>query len=46
MREIWFSGNSTSSSIENELNTIMLRGRKTEKEKVAIVKSGMNKIGR
>jgi hypothetical protein len=36
------SGDSTNSSIQNELKTIKLRGRKIRKERVAIIKSRMN----
>ncbi len=35
--------NSTSSCVKYELKTIKLRGRKIEKERVAIVKTRMNK---
>lgn len=43
VREFTCSDNSTSSSIGNELQTSKLRGRKTKKERVALVKSRMNK---
>jgi hypothetical protein len=39
VREFWSSGDSSSSSIEDEWNTIRLRGRNNKKKRVAIVKS-------
>ena len=45
MREFGCSGDSTHSSIENELKTIELIGRKIKKVRAAIVKSRMKKRG-
>ena len=39
VREFGYSGDNTCSSIENELKTIKLRGRKIKNKTVAIVKS-------
>jgi hypothetical protein len=45
VREFWCSGDRMSSSIDNELNTIRLRGRKIKKERVEGVKSRTNERG-
>src|SRR5258706_15317381 len=43
MMNFWSFSNSTSSCVKYKLKTIKLRGRKIEKERVAIVKTRMNK---
>jgi hypothetical protein len=43
VKALWCFGDNTTSSIENELKMIKLRVRKTEKERVAVIKCRLNK---
>ena len=41
--KFWSSGDSRGSIVENKLKTFVLRSRKIEQGRVAVVKSGVNK---